>query len=249
MSKYLGLILAIIGIVSIVLFTLVYPPSENLVSAWLIWSALSVSLVLPLAGLGIALSLVSIRLVFASGVFFLVGFYLGLINYSKVWMFFTDSLSSSEHLYLTLPLSSFFVALLLLSSNLIRKWLIIPIAGIIASMLAISIKLTDPTLHDPLIPKLGLLVAIWIILSFMLNVRSFYRPWFSIAIKIFASWLLAGSILYGGSILAIKYGFIPSKSSPSKLKEDEVIPTEDILIPDFTQIDYNDSLIKKGLNS
>ena len=35
----------------------------------------------------------------------------------------------------------------------------------------------------------------------------------------------------------------------TELKEDEVIPTEDILIPDFAQVDYNNSLIKKGLNS
>lgn len=228
--KLSGPIVTICGIAFITLFVTLYPPTNNLTSAWLVWSLLTFSQVLPLVGLGIGYSLVSLPLILFSFAVFVGGFFMGFINYKSVWIYFVNRADTSDHLYLTLPISSLFVGILLLVSQRVRQWLVLPISAVIGTMFAVSIRLTDPTLHDGIIPKLGLMVSVWIILSSTLNIRFFYKKWFIIPIRILGSWLMASAILYGGVALGVKYGYIVPKSTIKK----EQIPDVD-LVPDFTR--------------
>lgn len=247
--KWSGPVTAAAGAAAITLFLMGHPPSDDPVSAWLVWSALTVSWVLPLAGLGMGLSLVSLPLVLIGCLIFLSGFFAGLMNYNSVWIWFAAVPDSSGHLYLTLPVSSFFSGLLLISPDAGRRWLVLPAAAVVGAMLAITVKLTDPTLHDPIIPKLGLFVGIWVILSVMLSVRFFYRPWFPVPIRIFGSWLLAASLLYGGTALSVKYGAVTPKTIPKEAPNTNSAPDEELLIPDFTRSGSSTTLDKKGLRA
>jgi len=233
--KYSGPTIALAGIITIAIFTLKYPPTNYIISAWLIWSALSVSQVLPLAGLGIALSLVSLRLVFISVTIFIASFLSTLSIYGKIWFWFSNSPDASQHFYLTIPILSLCSGLLLVVPKILCKYMVVPASLTSGSMLAITIKLTDPTLHNPLIIKLGLFIGIWIILSFMLIMRSFYQSWFLIPIRILGSWLLASGLLYAGATLMAKYGIITSKKPNTKTLKIEPSSNDDILIPNFTQ--------------
>lgn len=231
--KYSGPLLALFAVLVLLLFSKVYQTSDNLVFAWVLWSALSVSVVLPLLGLGVGFALVPLRFVFISSIAFFMGFFMALANYDKVWFLFTNSPNAEQHLYLTLPIMNLFSGILLLLLKKIIKYLVIPFSFVIAFMLAITTKLTDPTLHDPIITLLALLIAIWIILVAMLSVRSFYRQWFIIAIRIFASWLLASSLLYGGTLLAVKYGYFTPKSNSFESSSKIESSFDDVIIPDF----------------
>jgi len=238
--KYSGVLLALFGAIIIMIFSEVYPPADNLVSAWVLWSALSVSLVLPLFALGVGFAFVSIHLAFISSVAFLLGFYIALINYNEVWFLFSNAPNAEQHFYLTLPIAGFCSGILLLVSKTIRSYLLIPFSFIIGIMVSITTKLTDPTFHDPIIIKLAVVIAFWIILSSMLSIRFLYREWFMIVIRIFASWLLAASLLYGGMIAAVKYGYFTPISKSIVNPNFEVESSfDDMLIPDFNLPDSN----------
>lgn len=231
--KYSGPVSIVIGITIVAVFTFFNPPANNIISAWLVWDALTVSQVLPFVGLGIALSLISRPLFIISIIFFLLAYIFALINYNKIWIYFANPADISQHLYLTLPIASFCSGLLLVSPDFLRKYLVLPVCLITGAMLAITVKLTDPTLHDPIIPQLGFIIALWIIISIMMSVKAYYKTWFSIAIRILGSWLLASSLLYGGTALAIKYGLIAPKDNPSKNIKKESVKDEELFIPDF----------------
>jgi len=232
--KYSGVILLILGIFVIAISTIIYPPKTHIITLWTVSSALSFSHILPLIGLAIALSLVSFTFIIIATIFFIVGYIFAITNYDSFWIYFTILSNSSQHLYLTLPISSFFSGILLISPNNFRKYIILPITFIIGAMLAITTKLTDPTLHDPIIVQIGFIIAIWIILVFILTIHFFYKSWFNIPIRIFASWLLASSLLYGGTAIAVKYGKTIEKEEPTKPLKLDSTPTDKLIIPDFS---------------
>lgn len=231
--KYSGLLAVIVGSIILSIFVYFNPPTENIISAWLIWDVLSISQILPLVGLGIALSILSRPFIIISIVVFIVAYFLALENYSRLWIYFANPSDVSQHLYLTLPIASFFSGLLLVSPSFLRKYLVFIVSFIIAAMVAITVKLTDPTLHDPIIPKLGLSVSIWIIISIMMCAKYFYKAWFPIAIRILGSWLLASSLLFGGTALAVKYGKMKPQESSTNAVKKELPQDEELFIPDF----------------
>lgn len=230
LKQNIGLISLILGILLICMY--VFSTQNSTISNWLIWSFLSVSNILPLLSLGIGLSLLDIRLAFASLAIFIGGFFIGIVFYSDIWLYFL--VNATQHLYLTLPISSLFVGILLILPNNVQKYIILIISFIVSMMLGITIKLTDPTFHDPFILKLGLIIGFWLVISVMFIMRKYYRKWFIIPIRILASWLIASGILYGGTSLGVKYGIITSTKKEIKKEEikKEQVPDIDI-VPDF----------------
>lgn len=221
-SGFISLFVGGAMILSYVLFT-----QNSAISDWLIWSFLSLSSLFPLVGLGVGFSLVDVRLAIVGLAVFVGSFFISLYLYGDIWFYFLAN--ESQHLYLTLPLSSLFVGILLILPNSMRKWLILLTSAVVGAMMGIGIKLTDPTLHDPIILKIGLLVGFWVVVTSMLIVKRVYKKWFYIPIRIFGSWLLASGLLYGGTSLGVKYG----KITPTKTKQiKEQIPDVDI-VPDF----------------
>jgi hypothetical protein len=111
-------------------------------------------------------------------------------------------------LFLTGPISYLAAGVALVASMRWRTF-VAPVASMIfGTMLGLTIKLTDPSLHEPAFTWTPLLAACWVIAAAALTLRAFRRGWFSIFGRILGSWLIAIGLLYGGASL------LPPKREP-----------------------------------
>jgi hypothetical protein len=95
------------------------------------------------------------------------------------------------------------------------------VAIIIGAMLAIGIKLVDPSFHDPNFIRGAIAASLWLVAVPGLTGRLLDRPWFRIATRIFGSWLIAIGLILGASIL------IPRRTigdNPQQLPENLELP-------------------------
>lgn len=203
--------------------------ANSLILDWLIYSLLSASLVLPLLGLGIGFSSLKFLSILVGIILYIAGFFVGFIYYADVGFYFV--VDSSKHLYFSMPIASLSIGLLLVLPDILRKGLILLVSPIVGIMIAITTNLTDPTLHNLIIPKISLFVTVWIILFAIFSVKVFYCNWFHIPIKIFGSWLIASGLLYGGVGIATKNGTILPQKTKTKVKKEQILDTN--LVPDF----------------
>lgn len=200
-ARVFGPLLATFGAGFLAIALLRHPPSANAVSAWVLASVLTVPVVLPLVGLGSVLALLPSVFMLCGAGAFLVGLVAGEFLSGDLVPWFATASGVSRHLYMTVPFSSVAVGLLLISPGVIRKALVVPGALTAGIMLTVTAKLTDPTLHDRVVPRLAALIGIWIVVSALLTLRSVRRNWFHIPVRILGSWLLASGLLFGGAAL------------------------------------------------
>jgi hypothetical protein len=76
-----------------------------------------------------------------------------------------------------------------------------PAATVAGAMLAIGIKLVDPSFHDPNFLRGALVTSVWLVGAVALTVHLVNRPWLGIAIRILGSWLIAIGLMLGASML------------------------------------------------
>ena len=108
---------------------------------------------------------------------------------------------AATHLFLLGPISYLAAGAALLASERLRTYLAPVAALIVGAMLALAIKLTDPSLHVPAYTWTPILIACWIVAGVALTLRAFRRGWFSIFGRILGSWLVTIGLLYGGASL------------------------------------------------
>ena len=116
---------------------------------------------------------------------------------------------AATHLFMTGPISYLAVGAALVIGTKLRPWLTPIAAAIFGAMLGLVIKLTDPSLHDPVYTWTPVLIACWIVAAMSLTLRAFRRSWFPIFARILGSWLLAIGLLYGAASL------VPRRAPPS----------------------------------
>lgn len=232
-AKWSGPMIALGGAIFLVLILALQPPDQNRVSAWLLWSALSISTALPLAGLGGALSMSSAILASAGLAGLLAGELIGFQIFQSVAPWFTSRSGVSQHLYLTVPLSGLAAGLLLIAPEGLRRWLVLPVGLTVGFTHATTTMLTDPTLHDPAIPRLGLFIGLWLPLSVMLSLRALRRPWLPVPMRILGSWLLASGLLHGSAALAAKPPPLTLHETPARAHADKPPEDLDSLFPQF----------------
>jgi hypothetical protein len=208
LQRWFGPLLALPGLLGIALIAWQAPGERTMIAGWILASALSIERVLPLLGLGLAVSLLGRRQSWAACAIFLLGAAIGF----KLRPWFMAALSgvpqAPDHLFLTGPLSNMAVGLLLIVPQWTRKWLFAPVAAVVGAMLAVAIALTDPTVNEFLVPCLGVTMGVWIVSAIALTISAIRHPWFSIAARIAGSWLLAAGLLYGSASL------IPRPATP-----------------------------------
>lgn len=190
--------LGLLGIAGLALPTTV---SRSTLSWWILDSALSPQRVLPLVGLGFGLALTGRLGCAAAAVLGVAGIAAGHIYRDGLLSLLGHLPGAAAHIFLTGPVASLAAGLALILPDRPRGWLLPLAAGVIGAMLALAIKLTDPSFHDPTISWAGIAVALWIVAAVFLTVRAFRQPWFGIAGRIAGSWLLAIGLLYGGAAL------------------------------------------------
>jgi hypothetical protein len=111
---------------------------------------------------------------------------------------------AATHLFLTVPIGYLATGAALVASARWREWLAPICAAIFGAMLGLTIKLTDPSLHEPAYSWTPALIAFWMVGAVSLTLRAFRRGWFAIFGRILGSWLVAIGLRYGGASVVPK---------------------------------------------
>lgn len=156
---------------------------------------------LPLLGLGCALATMRSRQAALGALLAALGLWLGFTF--RDWLINTVVSGSATmgRLGLPGPVSCLAVGLVLVAPQRLRVWPLLPTAVLVGAMLAIGIKLVDPSFHDPNFVRGGVAVGVWIVGAVGFTVHLWYQPWLGIAMRILGSWLIAIGLMLGAAIL------------------------------------------------
>jgi hypothetical protein len=195
-ARWCGLALAGLGLLAIAVVASI--SRTNLLASWILSETLAPARVLPLLALGAAFALVGTRAFLVAPVLFALGVAGGLFAQDRLLGMLDTVPRAATHMFLTGPISYLAAGIALVASARWRNWLTPPAAAVFGAMLELTIRLTDPSLHQPVFTWLPLLIAVWIMLTVTLCLHGFWRGWFAIFGRIFGSWMLAIGLLYGG---------------------------------------------------
>jgi hypothetical protein len=205
-ARWSGPALAGLGILAIAAAALV--GNANPLARWMLTETLAPARVLPLVGLGAVFALIGLRALAAALALFALGIVAGIAGQDRLLAMLDLVPRAATHLFFTGPISYLAAGAALVAGARWRDWLTPVAALIVGAMLALTIKLTDPSLHEPAYTWTPVLIAFWIVAAVTLTLRAFRRGWFSIFGRILGSWLLAIGLLYGGASL------VPPKRQP-----------------------------------
>lgn len=195
--KWSGPVLAGLGVAAIALLA---AASESPLARWTLTDTLAPERVLPLIGLGVAFGLVGVRVYSAALLLLGLGIIAGFTAEDRLLRILDAIPQAATHLFLTGPISFLAAGVALVSGG----WLAPFAALVVGAMLALIIKLTDPSLHDPAYTWTPILIAFWIAVAVSMTLRAYRHRWFLIFGRILGSWLLAIGLLYGGASLVPK---------------------------------------------
>lgn len=162
---------------------------------------LSYQRALPLLGLGCVLALMRSWEAALGATLAALGLWLGFTF--RDWLISTviSGPETTGRLGLPGPISCLAAGLILAAPGRLRSWLLPPAAVLIGAMLAIGIKLSDPSFHDPNFVRGAVGASVWLVAAVGLTGHFCNRPWFRIALRILGSWLIAIGLMFGASIL------------------------------------------------
>ena len=196
--------MAALGLIALAAVALVPIFRESPLARWTLSETLAPARVLPLIGLGAAFALIGARASIGALLLFALGIAGGIVAEDRL-LFLLDMVpGAATHLFLTAPIAYLTAGAALVASARWRNWLAPAAAPIFGAMLGLTIKLTDPSLHEPAFTWTPVLIAFWIVGAVALTLRAFRRGWFSIFGRILGSWLIAIGLLYGGASLVPK---------------------------------------------
>jgi hypothetical protein len=204
-----GPALAAVGLIAVGALALLPALRENPLARWILTETLAPARVLPLVGLGAAFGLIGVRAFVAALVLFAIGIAGGLFAEDMVLWVLDTVPRVVTNLLLTGPISYLAAGAALISSAHMRSYVTPAAATIFGAMLGLTIKLTDPSLHDLAFTWTPVLIAFWIVAAVSLPLRTFLSGWFPIFGRIFGSWLIAIGCLYGGASLMPKHEPLP----------------------------------------
>src|SRR5262249_39255769 len=156
---------------------------------------------LPLLGLGCALALVRGWEAALAAMLAVLGLWLGLEYRDVLINVMVSGAATRVRLGLPGPVSSLAVGIALAAPHRLRSWLLPPAAIVLGAMLAIGIKLVDPSFHDPDFLRGALVASAWLVAAVGLTLHLVSGRWLPIAVRILGSWLMAIGLMLGVSIL------------------------------------------------
>jgi hypothetical protein len=187
--KWSGPALAALGLFAVAALTFIPALRESPLTRWILTETLAPARVLPLIGLGAAFGLIGARAFVAALLRLASGIAGGL--FAEDWLLWVlDTVPrAGTHLFLTGPISYLAAGAALVFSARVRSYVTPATAAIFGAMLGLTIRLTDPSLHEPAFTWTPVLIAFWIVAAVSLPLRSFWRGWFPIFGRILGSWL------------------------------------------------------------
>ena len=224
--------MAALGLAAIAAAALLPGLRESPLGQWTLMETLAPARVLPLIGLGAAFGLLAGRAIIAALLLFGIGVVIGLVAEDRLLWALDSVPRAATYLFMTGPISYLAAGAALVASKR-RRSIVAPVAAIIVgAMLALIIKLTDPSLHEPVFTWTPVLIAVWMVVSVSLSLRAFRRAWFVVAGRILGSWLIAIGLLYGGVSLVPKRNLqVPPSTEPTEPPDLTQSPGDDPRLP------------------
>jgi hypothetical protein len=231
-QNWSGPALAVLGLAAIAAAALLPGLRESPLGRWTLMETLAPARVLPLIGLGAAFGLLAGRAFIAALLLFGIGIVIGMVAEDRLLWVLDSVPRAATHLFMTGPISYLAAGAALVASKR-RRSIVAPAAAIIVgAMLALMIKLTDPSLHEPVFTWTPVLIAVWMVVSVSLSLRAFRREWFIVAGRILGSWLIAIGLLYGGASLVPNRGLlVPPSAGPVEPPDSTPLPGDDRRLP------------------
>lgn len=156
---------------------------------------------LPLFGLGCALALVRGWQTALAAALAVLGLWLGFEYRDLLINAVLSGAATRVRLGLPGPVSCLAVGVVLAVPPGLRSWLLPPAAVVTGAMLAVGIKLVDPSFHDPDFLRGALAASLWLVAAVGLTVHLISGRWLGIAVRIFGSWLVAIGLMLAASML------------------------------------------------
>jgi hypothetical protein len=176
---------------------------------------LATDTLLPLAGFGAALGVVG-EGAFALGLAGLAAGAAAGIAWRHAFLEAMASLPNvASHAFLVGPIAGVAAGLLLLVPGRLRPFVLGPAALVVGAMLAVAVKLADPSLRDPHVPWIAGLAGLAAMLAAACLSGMVRHPARTIALRILGSWVLAIACLTGGATLATRGAAVPPPPPPS----------------------------------
>ncbi|NML74765.1 hypothetical protein HHL25_11575 [Rhizobium sp. S-51] len=184
-------------------------------------TVLTAERLLPLVGLGMLLGQLPRRAAALSVTLLLAGAFLGVAFRERAFELMAPVPGAAAHMFLTGPLACILIGVPLVLSLGLRPWLAVPLCALAGAALAIATLLADPTLHASSYLPATFAAQVWLVAALAAIVAAFDRPWLSVATRIFASWLVAIGLLYGGAHLAARRIALEPPPFPTLPLEDD----------------------------
>jgi hypothetical protein len=203
---WIGPILMAAGAAAIVGIKLHPATSRSLWEDGALFFALGYDRCLPVLGFGCALAQAKPRWAAPSVVLLVLGLAWGLS--SEDWLVSLAGNSAERWtllLLITGPLSCLIAGITLVAPDRLRDAGLVPAALLLGAILGVAVKLNDPGLEDVRFASAAVVAALWLAAAVFLTWRLLERPWFRIAGRIFASWLIAIGLMLGGAMLAPRH--------------------------------------------
>lgn len=176
---------------------------------------LSYPRLLPLLGLGCALGFARRWETALAALLAALGLWLGFAFRDELINAVISGPATTARLGLPGPISCLFVGLLLAAPQPLRPWILPPTAIVTGAMLAISVKLADPSFHDPDFIRGALAAGAWSVGAVGFTIHLVRRPWLGIATRILGSWLIAIGLMLGASLLLSRPGTAAVPPAPA----------------------------------
>ncbi len=197
LTRWAGPALLVGWAVAAVTLAMVPQLGEGRLGWWLAANGTSAIRMLPLLGLGIAVAVAPRWHALAGQAIFGAGLAAGYLARDWLLELLGKVPDIATPTQVTVPLACLVAGLALVPGARLRPWLLPPMALLGGIAVWLTIALTDPSLHDPTIQRVGALLAFWLVAGVALTARLVRRRWFITAARIMGSWLLAMGALYG----------------------------------------------------
>lgn len=230
--RWIGPVLAIIGFAAIAATELHAVADRGMLERGGDAVILSYERALPLLGLGCVLALMRPRAVALGALLAVLGLWAGFAARDWLMAAIASGPATASRLGLPGPISCLAVGLTLAVPGRLRSWLLPPSAIVVGAMLAVGIKLVDPSFHDPNFLRGAIAASVWLVAAIGLMGQLCDRPWFRIAIRILGSWLIAIGLMLGAAILLPRPGIGGAPQPPPERLEGPAFPGLDPGPPD-----------------
>ena len=184
---------------------------------------LSYERVLPLLGFACALAPLPGRKMVLATALAVLGLWLGFVGREWLIALAVSGPTTWVRLSLPGPIACLAAGLVLAAPERAQFWLLPAAAVVIGAMLAVALKLVDPSFHDPNFLRGALAAAVWLVAAIALIGRRQAPSWLAIAVRIFGSWLIAIGLMLGAAIMIPRSAPAPPLAEPAR-PGDPVVP-------------------------